>query len=183
MASPFRTRQVAQCIKLGGVVAYPTEAIWGLGCDPMNGLAVKRLLKIKQRPMHKGLILIASDISQLSPYIKPLSSSLLDKVQATWPGPYTWLLPTNDNAPVWLRGQHKTLAVRVSDHPDVIALCNTLGRAIVSTSANISGKHPAMSQLQVRKRCPDVDAILPGKLGGRSGPSTIIDGISGAIIR
>lgn len=168
----------------GGLIAYPTEAVYGLGCDPMNYAAVERLLLLKQRPWQKGLILIAAAIEQLQPYIRPIVPKYQSRLDETWPGPNTWLVPASDACPQWIRGSHKTVAVRVTAHPLVIALCNTFGGAIVSTSANHAGKSPAKTPLRVLRDLGDeVDYRLHGKLGGVDRPTVIRDLVSGETIR
>lgn len=168
----------------GGLVAYPTEAVYGLGCDPLNPDAVERLLQLKQRPWQKGLILIAASIEQLSFFIQPIAAEYQSKLDFSWPGPYTWLIPASDNCPGWIRGTHHTVAVRVSAHPLVQELCNTFGGAIVSTSANYAGKPPAMSPLSVlRDLGGDVDYCLHGKLGGAERPTVIRDLVSDQTVR
>nr|MDQ2696242.1 Sua5/YciO/YrdC/YwlC family protein [Pseudomonadota bacterium] len=125
-----RLRQAARILRQGGVIAYPTEAVYGLGCDPRNRRAVQRLLEIKRRPPAKGLILIAADLAQLEPFIDPLPPDRRRLLDAAWPGPVTWLVPAR-RAPVWLRGNHPTLAVRVTAHPLAAALCRAFGGAVV----------------------------------------------------
>lgn len=176
-------RQAVKTLRAGGVIAYPTEAVFGLGCDPWNEDAVARVLDIKQRPWHKGLILIASDFNQLTDFIEPLSPEILQQIEATWPGPVTWLLPAKDTTPDYLTGEHNTLAVRVTAHAHTVALCRAAGHAIVSTSANLSGQQPAKTIRQVRWQLPHVDAIVTGHCGGATKPSQIRDAQTGAIIR
>lgn len=167
-----------------GVIAYPTEAVYGLGCDPLDGEAVAHLLALKRRSPAKGLILIAADRAQLAPYLLPLSAELEARLDASWPGPVTWLLPARPEVPAWLRGAHDTLAVRVTAHPEAAALCRAFGGALVSTSANLAGRPPARSALAVRRSFRNtLDYILPGALGGASGPTEIRDGRSGRIVR
>ena len=169
----WQLSQAVRCVRDGGVLAYPTEAVWGLGCDPANRTAVHRILAIKKRPEHKGMILVGSSLAQFEGWIKPLSDADLELVQSTWPGPVTWVLPCYDHVPVWLRGSHDSIAIRITDHPLVRALCDQTG-PLVSTSANPAGKEPARSLMRVRQYFPQgVDFILPGALGGRSQPSTI----------
>lgn len=181
---PWKLREAARCVHSGGLIAYPTEAVFGLGCDPLNGQAMERLLKLKQRPVEKGVILIASDFNQLRPFIKPLAEPLMNRIFASWPGPNTWLLPAADHLPYWLTGIHATLAVRVTAHPLAAALCRACESPIVSTSANRSGQHPARSALQVRLRLGNrVDCIVNAPLGNSRAPSTIRDGATGRVIR
>jgi L-threonylcarbamoyladenylate synthase len=174
----------ARCIEAGGILAYPTEAVYGLGCDPWNGDAVQRLLAMKGRPQHKGLILIAASAAQLEPFMEPLDEARMRIVLATWPGPVTWLLPARAGAPDWLTGRYPTLAVRVTAHPLAVALCEAAGSALVSTSANLSDRPPARSPLQVRRALgAQLDLILVGECGNSARPSTIRDGLTGALIR
>jgi len=180
----WQLRQAAHIVHAGGLIAYPTEAVYGLGCDPLNAAAVQRLLALKHRPMDKGLILIASDLDQLRPFLLPLSTDDEATVNATWPGPITWLLPARPETPRWLRGSHDTLAVRITDHPLAAALCRQLGHPLVSTSANRSGQTPARSPLGIRRAFGnDIDLTLTGPLGGRRCPTAIRDLASGRTVR
>ncbi len=179
----FRLRLAARLLRSGAIIAYPTEAVFGLGCDPLNRRAVYRLLEIKQRPVEKGLILIASDIGQLLPFVSIPNGHLRADLDATWPGPVTWLLPARPHTPRWLRGKHATIAVRVTAHPVAAALCDAFGGPIVSTSANASGRPPARTALQARRRCPGIDAILNGRTGGLARPTEIRDATTGQTVR
>jgi len=180
----WQLRQAARIIHAGGLIAYPTEAVYGLGCDPLNAAAVQRLLTLKQRPMGKGLILIASDLDQLRPFLLPLSTADEAILHATWPGPVTWLLPARPETPRWLRGMHDTLAVRVTAHPLAAALCRQLGHPLVSTSANRSGQTPARSPLAVRRQLGSaLELIVSGHLGNQARPTSIHDLASGRILR
>jgi L-threonylcarbamoyladenylate synthase len=166
------------------VIAYPTEAVYGLGCDPLDGAAVSRLLALKGRTAGKGLILIAARFAQLAPFLEPLAPALATRVLATWPGPVTWLLPARPAVPPWLRGEHDTLAVRVTAHPLAAALCTAFGGALVSTSANRAGRPPARSPLAVRRAFDgELDVVLHGPLGPGNRPTEIRDGRSGAVVR
>lgn len=179
-------RQAADVIQQGGVIAYPTEAVYGLGCNPDNGEAVHRILQMKRRPVSKGLILIAANIEQLQPYVdfQQLKPEILSTIEASWPGPNTWLIPAKQKTPKWLRGHHKTLAVRVTAHPVARALCEAANSALVSTSANIS-KHPPAT---TSKQChfvfrQQLDHIVSGDVDTKASPSTIRDALTGEIIR
>jgi L-threonylcarbamoyladenylate synthase len=180
----FHLQRAVSVLRRGGVIAYPTEAVWGLGCDPHNEQAVMQLLALKQRDWRKGVILIAADVEQLTPYLHGLSEEKLALLRASWPGPNTWLVPNNGAAPAWITGGRSTLAVRVSAHPLVAALCKQFGGALVSTSANRAGKKPARSVFDVRCSFGDtLDAVLPGVLGGLQKPTQIRDLMTGAICR
>jgi L-threonylcarbamoyladenylate synthase len=182
--SPFHLRTARRTLLAGGIVAYPTEAVYGLGCDPLNPQAVMRLLAIKQRPWHKGLILIASHRQQLVPYLEKVDSETENRLVDSWPGPVTWLLPARPGVPYWLRGEHDTLAVRVTAHPLAAALCNAFGGPVVSTSANLAGHEPARNALRVRRELNGrVDYILHGPLGELAQPTEIRDAKTGRIVR
>ena len=178
----FKLRQARHYIRTRAVIAYPTESVYGLGCDPLNPLAVQRLLQLKQRPAHKGLIIIASQPGQLLPYVD-WRGDWIEKVLTRWPGPYTWLLPALPHLPDWLQGHHQRIACRVTDHPIAAALCDTVGHAIISTSANRSGRSAARSACQVQQHCPGVDWILRGALGGLTHTTSIQDACTGERIR
>jgi L-threonylcarbamoyladenylate synthase len=183
-ASRHRLRLAARVIRRGGVVAYPTEAVYGLGCDPWNLDAVHRILAMKRRDVAKGLILIASDPTQLEPFVLPLPAGRMDEIRASWPGPNTWLMPARAHTPRWLTGRFDTLAVRVTAHPLAAGLCSAYRGAIVSTSANLAKRPPARTALGVRIALPGgPDLILAGACGGSERPSTIRDGRSGRVLR
>src|SRR5687768_5096358 len=140
--------EAATALQTGGVIAYPTEAVWGLGCDPRDEDAVLRLLAIKQRAVDKGLILIASHLDQLRPFLNlaAVPAENLAAVLARWPGPHTWVMPASAAAPRWITGAQDGIAVRISAHPLVIELCNAYGGALVSTSANRAGQPAAITR-------------------------------------
>lgn len=184
MSSALHLGAAYRALRAGGVVAYPTEAVWGLGCDPENAHAVQGLLDLKQRPMHKGLILIGASFEQVRPYIGPVPHARLLQVQHSWPGPNTWLLPASKKVPRWIRGDSELVAVRVTAHPLAAALCYVFGGALVSTSANLSGRPPARSALRVRRQFgSQLDFVLPGATGGLARPTPIRDALSGQLLR
>lgn len=176
----------ATALRRGAVIAYPTEGVWGLGCDPSDRDAVMRLLDIKQRDPAKGLILIAAERAQLDPFIDfdALPASRMAALETSWPGPHTWIVPARAGVGSELRGAHAGLAVRVSAHVDVIALCNAFGGALVSTSANLAGQ-PAPTRhadLDVALLAR-IDGVMEGETGGAHGPSSIRDALSGQLLR
>lgn len=169
----------------GGLIAYPTEAVWGLGCDPFNEDAVRKILALKGRPAEKGLIVVASGFDQISELLIDLPKIQTDLLLETWPGPTTWLIPDSKGLfPRWIKGQHDCIAMRVSAHPIVRKLCKLFGKPIVSTSANRTGGKEIKSKLNLELQFADkVDYIVEGELGGRSSPSEIRDLLTGAVIR
>ena len=163
----------AAVLRRGGVVAYPTEAVWGLGCDPFDEAAVLRLLAIKQRPVDKGVILIAGALDQFDGLLdwEALEPAQRQAVLDSWPGPNTWIVPTTARVPRWITGSHDGVAVRVSAHPDVIALCAAFGGPLVSTSANLAGEPPAFSREALDPRvAAEVDGVGTGETGGPTSP-------------
>ncbi len=167
------------------VIAYPTEAVFGVGCDPDSEEAVMNLLALKQRPVDKGLILIAASFEQLQPYID--DSMLSEEQRATvfsrWPGPVTFVFPAKTTTPGWLTGRFSSLAVRVSDHPVVIELCKAYGKPLVSTSANLTGLEPCRTAAEVHQQFGPQFPVLKGMTGGRQNPSEIRDVITCELIR
>ncbi|MGF1759731.1 threonylcarbamoyl-AMP synthase [Photobacterium sagamiensis] len=179
-------QQVVAALKDGEVIAYPTEGVFGVGCDPDNQQAVEKLLTLKQRPVEKGLILIAADYQQLLPYIddSQLTEQQKQKIFATWPGPVTWVMPVKKNVPAFLTGQFNSIAVRVSDHPLVQQLCTHFGKPITSTSANLTGLPPCKTATEVYDQLGKyLSAILEGETGGRENPTEIRDACSNNVLR
>ena len=182
MTTPLRL--AAKILHAGGVVAYPTEAVWGLGCDPENSRAVARLLELKRRSPAAGLILLAADIEQLAPCLDGLTRSMRTRLEESWPGPVTWLVPDIGAVPPWVRGAHDTVALRVTAHPVAAALCRFFGGPLVSTSANRSGCRPARRMFQVHRFLRGgADCVLPGALGGQLRPTAILNLATGEEVR
>jgi L-threonylcarbamoyladenylate synthase len=176
--------QAAQCLHDGKTIAYPTEAVFGLGCDPGNEAAVRQLLSLKGRPATAGLILIADQFERFGLYIKPVSEMLYQRALSGWPGPVSWLFPRADGVPDWLAGNHDTIALRLTAHPVCRALCAAFGGAVVSTSANPSSSEPAVSAGQVEEYFGShLGGIVEGALGKDRKPSEIRDLVSGAVVR
>lgn len=171
-----------QLLKEGKIIAYPTEAIYGLGCDPFNQQAVEKLLALKQRSVAKGMILLISDWPQLTPLISRIPDSAVEQIQATWPGPVTWVFPKADSVPDWISGKHSSIAIRMTSHPIARELCAE--GPLISTSANLSGALPAVDMAGVAMQFPEgIDAFIKGALGGLSQPSAIYDALSGNRLR
>ena len=170
----------------GGIIAYPTEAVFGLGCDPANEAAVTRVFALKQRPLTQGMLLIAADFAQVEKYIDlaAVPAAALTRAQASWPGPHTWVFPRAQQTPHWLTGAHTGIALRVTAHPLAAALCRAFGDALVSTSANRHGEPPARSAEAVQAAFgADVAYILAGETGGLARPTPIRDALTGDEIR
>ena len=176
-------RRIAAHIRRGGLVAYPTESCYGLGCDPRNRNAVLKLLRLKQRPQNKGLILIAAHYRQVARYLQPLTPGEQAKLKCDGAQAITYLMPAKPSCPRWLRGAHDTLAVRITAHRQAAMLCDSLNMALVSTSANYSGARPVRTYAQCRHMFGNRVLVLPGRVGKRKKPSTICAWTSGKIIR
>lgn len=170
----------------GGVIAYPTEAVYGLGCDPLDARAVARLFALKQRPATQGVLLIAADFAQVEKYIDAgrVPADAFARARATWPGPHTWVFPRAAATPAWLAGAHSGIALRVTAHAAAAELCRAFGGALVSTSANRHGVPPAHNAADVRAAFGDELAyILDGAVGELARPTPIRDAVSGELLR
>ncbi|UZE96125.1 L-threonylcarbamoyladenylate synthase [Alkalimarinus alittae] len=178
-------KKAVETLTSGGIIAYPTEAVWGLGCDPWNRDAVERLLNLKSRAMNKGLILACGQMAQLSFLLDGLPPEKHKILTDSWPGPNTWLVPDNQRVvPYWIKGDHETVAVRVSKHLLIKEISAVFGHPIVSTSANPAGEEPAMSARMIHQYFGDqIDYVVPGELGGETQPSRIRSLDTGKIIR
>ena len=186
MDTALSLAQAAILLRNGGVVAYPTEGVWGLGCDPRNEAAVLKLLAIKERPVEKGMILIAAELEQLHPWLSlaALPAERLAAALDTWPGPHTWVMPASDHAPRWITGAHDGIAVRISAHPPVIALCHAFGGPLVSTSANLSGRPaPRRRDEFDPELLARIDGVTSGDTGDLQRSTPICDARSGAVLR
>jgi L-threonylcarbamoyladenylate synthase len=182
--SRLAIRRAARIVRRGGVIAYPTEAVFGLGCSPRDRRAVFRVLAIKRRTWRKGLILIGADFEQLERYAILPPEPRRSEVLASWPGPHTWVLNARPGAPHWITGGRRSVAVRVTAHPVAAELCRTVGHALVSTSANVSRRPPHRRLLSLRASLGrQVDYVLAGPLGGLTAPTTIKDARSGGLLR
>lgn len=177
-------RSSLTCLRNGKVIAYPTEAVYGLGCDPFNESAVERISQIKGRSLAKGLILVASNWQQVVELVEPIPPLALTQVLASWPGPATWVFPASTTSPTWICGPNHTVALRVSSHPVVYELCEEFGGPIISTSANFQGEPPLRSYRAVKLVFESqVDFILSGEVGEQAKPTTIRDAVTGDTLR
>lgn len=170
-------------LRHGGLIAYPTESCYGLGCDPRHPHALNRLIRLKGRSATKGLLLIADHVKRLQPYMRPLCARDLARMKRSWPGPVTWVVPASAACLPLLTGGHATIAVRVTAHPDAARLCRSLGMALVSTSANKSGRKPAKTAAECRRIFGAQVRVIAGRIGRRRRPSTLIDLATGTILR
>ncbi len=176
-----KPKDLTSLFQNNGVWAYPTEAVFGLGCNPDDEVAVNKLLNVKKRPIDKGLILIAADFSQVEKYLKPITKS---QITFTQPSETTYIFPALESAPNWLTGKFDSLAIRITRHPLAKEMCQVLDSAIVSTSANLTGQEPAKTTKEVIQQLEStIDGILDGMVGDLQTPTVIRDSISGEIFR
>jgi L-threonylcarbamoyladenylate synthase len=171
------------CLKSGGIIAYPTEAVYGIGCDPYNKDSVKKITQIKKRESRKSYILVASELSQLSNLIN--INSLSEEVLNSWPGHNTWLIKPKKNIPSWLMdNENGLIAIRVSSHPEIVKLCQFFKNPIISTSANISGNKILKNHHDVERILGSyLDYLVLGNVGEHPEPSIIKDMKTGKVIR
>lgn len=186
MSNELLENPIVSVLKSDGVIVYPTEAVYGLGCDPDSETAVMNLLDIKQRPVEKGLILIADNYGQLLEYVDD-DKIPMDKradIFSSWPAAVTWVMPAKKSTPKWLTGQFDTIAVRVAAHPVVKQLCQEFGKPLVSTSANLTGQEPVLTLEEAKSAFGNkVSAYVEGPLGGNTKPSQIKDAFTGKLFR
>ncbi len=177
-------QQAVDVLRVGGIIAYPTEAVFGLGVNPANQAALNRLIDIKCRDEHKGFIIIAAEWSQLQAYVTPVAEQLMQQVLASWPGPNTWIMPAKPGIFAELTGHRSTLAVRVTAHPVATALCRAFQAPIVSTSANLSGQAPARHAVDLDQALlAELGCVVAGEVGASDKPTTIRDAVTGRVIR
>jgi L-threonylcarbamoyladenylate synthase len=183
IATRSETASLRTHLRRGGLIAYPTESCYGLGCDPRNPRALQRLIRLKGRSAAKGLLLIADHFRRLQAFIAPLSAADRARMQRSWPGPVTWVVPASSACPPLLTGGRPTIAVRVTAHSGAARLCRALGMALVSTSANKSGLKPAKTAAECRRMFGARVRVIAGRIGQRRRPSTLIDLATGIILR
>ncbi|WP_022939891.1 Sua5/YciO/YrdC/YwlC family protein [Psychromonas hadalis] len=184
----FDLSNALTALRAQGVIAYPTESVFGLGCDPDCDVAIQKVLDLKKRPAHKGLILIAANIEQLKNYadFSSLNETQLTAIQKTWPGPFTWVVPAQKNLSKLISGDFDSVAVRVSAHPIVQQLCCEFAKPIISTSANLSGLEACVNTIEVKKMFsnnPLLAMIMNENVSGLDEPSQIYHALTGKRLR
>ncbi|OEU59270.1 MAG: threonylcarbamoyl-AMP synthase [Desulfuromonadales bacterium C00003094] len=170
-------KQVVECLKQGGVIAYPTDTIYGLGCDIFNKKGVKKIYQIKQRDPRKPFSFICADLSDVSNYAQ-VSNFAFKIMKRYLPGPYTFVLEASRVVPDVLTTKQKTVGIRIPDNPIALSIVRELGHPIVTTSANVTGSEslcdPAVIEQQVGKQ---LDLVIDGGtlLGEESTVISLID--------
>ncbi|MGH8232936.1 MAG: L-threonylcarbamoyladenylate synthase [Rhodanobacteraceae bacterium] len=176
--------EAAAVLHRSGVLAYPTEGVYGLGCDPDDRAAFERVFAIKRRSPEQGVLLIAADFAQIEGWLGDAPEAAAERARKLWPGPHTFIFPRSPRVPDWVAGGHSGIALRVTAHPPSVLLCRAFGGPIVSTSANRHGETPAHSARDIAAMFGDeLDGVLDAPLGGLDHPTPITDAVSGAIIR
>lgn len=176
-------KQAVQYLHEGKTIAYPTEAVYGLGCNPFDEKAVANLFHVKQRPIEKGVILVAGSVEQIMDWVSLYDTPWQESVLDSWPGPVTWVLPLKKSMPDWITGGRDTVAIRVSSHPIIQELCNQFGGPIVSTSANLTNQPPAKSCEQINQIFKNTVWCISAELGNLKHPTQIKDAKTGQVLR
>ena len=183
MIGRWQLERIERVIRRGGIIAYPTESVFGLGCDPDQLQALEKIVRIKKRSPEKGLIILVSDIKQALPYIQPLTQTQITQINHAQSRATTWLIPRQPDVSILLCGSHDRLAVRLTQHPIARAICEFTNQALVSTSCNLSNKPEMKTALEVRNKLGTLlDLVITGSCGGQK-PSQIIDLVSGRVLR
>ncbi|MEE3003380.1 MAG: L-threonylcarbamoyladenylate synthase [Pseudomonadota bacterium] len=166
------------------VIAYPTESMYGLGCDIYSQDALLRIIKLKKRDASKGLIVVAANWQQVENLTEKLPESDYREIFNTWPGATTWVFPAKSEVPQLVTGSKKTIAIRISSNPFVQELCKGFKGPIISTSANIQGHPPAISMQETFAVFGNkIDCYVPGKIGENKKASKIIDAQTKIVLR
>jgi L-threonylcarbamoyladenylate synthase len=177
-------KKSSEVLRNNGVIAYPTEAIYGLGCDIYSESAIKRILDMKQRPSNKGLIIVASSWQQVSHLTTSINHENLTRIMESWPSHTTWVFPASPKSPKLITGAHDSIAIRITNHPIVSAICEEFSGPIVSTSANIQAQQPARTSDDTIKVFGNkIDFVYPGVIKGNNSPSKIIDATTLKVLR
>ncbi|MFT5112234.1 MAG: L-threonylcarbamoyladenylate synthase [Parasphingorhabdus sp.] len=177
-------RVAARTLRQGGVIGYPTESCYGLGCNPMHRRAAVSIIRLKRRSLSQGLLLVGAHIGHIKPYLSAEAMDMLEEPLQSWPGPFTWLLPASKRTPYWITGGRDCVAVRISANRTIQRLCRNFAGAIVSTSANPHGRPSAKTRSQVIRYFPDkLEMVVVGAIDGNPKPSQIKDARTGTILR
>ena len=176
-------KKAVEYLHEGKTIAYPTEAVYGLGCDPFDEKAVANLFHVKQRPIEKGVILVAGSVDQIIEWVSLFDTPWQQQVLDSWPGPVTWVLPLKKPMPDWITGGRDTVAIRVSNHPVIQELCCQFGGPIVSTSANLTNQAPAKSCEQISQMFAGEVLCISAELGNLKQPTQIKEAKTGQVLR
>lgn len=171
---PRKLQRAVQILREGGVVAYPTDTVYALGCDITNKKAIDRIHRMKKMRDDQLLSFVCADLSDIARYgiVQDYAYRIMRKL---FPGPYTVLLSATREVPKVLRQNRKTVGIRIPDHPIALALSRELGQPVASTSASLDGEQ-LVDPRDMEDRFPEIELIIdaPIESGGLT-PSTIID--------
>jgi tRNA threonylcarbamoyl adenosine modification protein (Sua5/YciO/YrdC/YwlC family) len=171
---PAKIDQVVTALKAGGIIVYPTDTIYGLGCDIFNKEAIKKIYQIKKREAKKPLSVICSDFAEIAEYAI-VSNQTFAILKKTLPGPYTFILKAKSKTPASFLSKNKTVGIRIPDNKICLEIVKKLGNPIITTSLNISGQEVLTSPSQLSKEMKNkIDLIIDaGQLPQEA--STVID--------
>lgn len=194
---PDNLKLASDFVQQGNLLAYPTEAVWGIGCDPFNQQAVEQILAIKNRPLEKGMIVIAPSIASIQPFLQYLPQERQQTILSSWRKvdnqAITWLFPIPQDLPIkipdWVTGGRDSLAIRVIAHPTIGKLCQKLISPqnpygfLISTSCNPSGELPAKNFTQAQQYFGESVGYLVDETLNFTQPSQIKNALSGELVR
>jgi len=173
---PRQVNKVVESLQKGGIIIYPTDTIYGLGCDILQQRAIEKICKIKQvDPKKAQLSFICADLSHLSVYAKQLTTATFRLLKEYLPGPYTFILPASRMVPKILQSKKDTIGLRIPDNKIALAIINELGRPILS--ASLPGElveDYTDPEIMHENFINDVDIVVDGGIGGTT-PSTVVD--------
>jgi tRNA threonylcarbamoyl adenosine modification protein (Sua5/YciO/YrdC/YwlC family) len=170
---PRKIQQAVAVLEKGGLIAYPTDTVYGLGCDLMNKGAIERLYSLKGMEKQKSLAFICHDLSDIAKYAV-VDNWAYRILRRFLPGPYTFILPATREVPKMVLSKQKTVGIRVPNHPVVTTLSRELGRPIISTTAAPPGEEPMIDPAEIRDAFRGLALVLDGGVGG-SVPTTVVD--------
>ena len=171
-------RTVVECLKDGGIIIYPTDTIYGIGCDIFHSKSVERISELRGiKPGKATFSFICSDLSQLSAFTRPIENSIFKMMKANLPGPFTFILNANNNVPRHIQSKRKTVGIRIPDHPVTLEIVRMLGNPIMSTSVHDDDEileYTTDPELIYEKFSNKVDIVIDSGFGGNI-QSTVID--------
>lgn len=182
LLDPDPLTHAVNILQQGGIIGYPTEGVYGLGCDPFNPSAISALYALKKRSLNKPFILVASTTDQILELIDLHEITEAQQIFARWPSAITWVFPLSELGKAKLHTDHTSIAIRVSQHPVIQALCTRWGKPVISTSAN-EANHPPIKTYDQMVAEFNTLFVLPGKLGSLLGPTPIFDAKTGDVLR
>lgn len=182
--SDRQLRTVVECLQDGGIVVYPTDTIYGIGCDIFKSKTVDRISELRGiKPGKSMFSFICSDVSQLSEYCKPIENNIFKVMKANLPGPFTFILNANNNVPRHIQSKRKTVGIRIPDNKLTLQIVKMLGNPIMSTSVHDDDEYQEYTtdpELIYEKFSNTVDLVIDAGIGGNI-PSTVLDCTDGEV--